>query len=1088
VSRNGFELGTRGRVPFALVGVLLVVSSALFASAIDQPRPTPEPAVDLAVERTTADARAAFRTAVADASVDAAENPVLAPAPNEWGDVIDPDSAFRDALKIRIYLAARERIGSVARSHRGVTANATLPATPTPADLERAMARVRVEPAGPDKTQLRATISNVTVQATSNGRVVGTKQVSFSVIVDTPVLAVHERVEEFQSRLKAGVAKPGLGQKLTARLYAVAWARGYAQYGGAPIDNVVANRHVELVTNGAVLGVQESVFGQSDPDGRRALSTATATVGLKDVLSASSIDPGANALFKQQLDAAATPSEGAGLPGLTEGGTDAPPPNETVDVSVGRTADTVFREMVRWRGVNQTIDDVYTAEIRTLGESRRVSGGTPSRPGPPERPVDGWELWDESTETTVLGVSNATRGPGVSQPDGYHRFETYVRTVRLEHETRAIWIHNGTRNTTTNTRTETKRVTVTVVGRHAPSLFAPDRPIETVHERPGPLGGTNLADVPERVKREVVDGAGGPDGLAKRAALGSLNESDRTVEGEWSDAVFKWIYPGFIELRKTVGNTSVSLSRGKIGTHQVNPPAELADKLRERRAALVDAPETYHGVPGKARAAVRGAYLHLVIRQLERQAENRQQRANALSDALKDAGAPSLSKLQTSYDARRASERGTDTGIGTAGTLDMHVDGAPPYLSLTKVEEGDVASVEGEEAPTYPLTARNVNYFTVPHGDATDAILTALIPGGSSQKQRLDTAARALRAANRTLDHRPNATVEERRDRLRAKVDKSVGRVERDLVRELAWLNVGNDTEERERIVSETLSEWEPLDAQALALANGSVVEPLVAVAERRGTVDGWSTRERDWVRLSLKAQLYESLNEKRGKVSGPAVTAATATIKGAVKDRVEAEAKDAFQKQFNESIDQIPAGLPMAPPLGNWWVTTNVWSVTVRGQYARFAVETPRRTPGAGDASLNYVRDGENATLDVDGDGREEVLGRASKVTFTTRTAVVVVVPPGGTGVGDVDGVAIEESPGWAIPGPVDRTQPWTGEAYVLSADGTPDERCPGAGVGTAPRPRGGGRSASDGPPNGSRSDDGAERPPGAPRSPCGR
>ena len=1056
VSREGFELGTRGRVPFALVGVLLVVSSALFASAIDRPRPTPEPAVDLAVERTTADAGAAFRTAVTEASVEAAENPVLAPAPNEWGDRIDSENAFRDALKIRIYLAARERIGAVARTHRGVRANATLPSTPTPAELERAMARVSIERAGPDDTRLRAKLANVTVRATSNGRVVGTEQVSFSVVVATPVLAVHDRVDEFQTRLKAGVAKPGLGQKLTTRLYAVAWARGYAQYGGAPIDNVVANRHVELVTNGAVLGVQESVFDQSDPDGRRALSTATAEVGLKDLVSATSIDPKANALFEQQLDAMATPSEEGGLPGLTEDGTDAPPPNETVDVSVGRTADEVFRKMVRWGGLNQTIDDVYTAEVRTLGATRRVSGGTPDRPDPPERPANGWELWDESTDTTVLGVSNATRGPGVSRPDGFHRFEASVRTVRLGHERRAIWINNGTRNTTTQTRTETKRVTVSVVGRHAASTFAPDRPIETVHEQPGPLGGTNLADIQSKVQRQMVDSAGGADGLAGRAARGALNESVRTVDGEWSRDVVEWIYPGFVDLRRTVRNTSVSLSRGKVGTHQVNPPAKLADRLRERRAALVDAPDTYDGVPGKARAAVRGVYLHRVIERLERQADQREQRENALANALDDAGAPSLSKLQSSYDARRASERASDPGSGTTGTLDVHVDGAPPYLSLTKVEEGDVASVEGDEAPTYPLTARNVNYFTVPHGDATDAILTALIPGGSSQKQRLDTAARTLRAANRTLAHRPNATVEERRDRLRAKVDKSVGRVERDLVLELARLEIGNDTDERERIVSKALSEWATLDTRALALANGSAVEPLVDVAEQRATADGWSARERDWVRLSLKAQLYESLNEKRGKVPGPAVTAATAQIKGAVKDRVEAEAKDAFQQQFNESIDQIPAGLPMAPPLGNWWVTTNVWSVTVRGQYARFAVETPRRTPGAGDASLNYVRDGGNATLDIDGDGQDEVLGRASKVRFTTRTAVVVVVPPGGTGVGDIDGVAIEESPGWTIPGPIERTRPWTGEEYVLSVDGTPDERCPGEEYARAVQPVG--------------------------------
>lgn len=223
------------------------------------------------------------------------------------------------------------------------------------------------------------------------------------------------------------------------------------------------------------------------------------------------------------------------------------------------------------------------------------------------------------------------------------------------------------------------------------------------------------------------------------------------------------------------------------------------------------------------------------------------------------------------------------------------------------------------------------------------------------------------------------------------------------------------------------------------------MVDPIVAAAEERTTDDGWTTRERDRVRLRLRTALYDSLEAERGKVSGPAVTAAMSHVKDAVAKRVKSEVSDTLEKQFNESVSEIPAGIPLVPPLGNWVATMNVWSVTVRGQYARFAVETPRRTPGAGDASLNYVRNGSNATLDIDEDGEAEVLGRASRVTFTTRTAVMVVVPAGGMGVGDIDGVAIEESKGWAIPGPVDRERPWTGEKYPLSINGSSDD-CDGA------------------------------------------
>ncbi|WP_152436550.1 DUF7286 family protein [Halosimplex carlsbadense] len=1042
MSRNGFEVGTRGRVPFALVGVLLVVSSALFASAVDRPQPTPEPAVDLAVERTTADARAAVRTAVAEAGVAAASDPVLAPANNRWGELLDPDTAFRDALKIRIYLAARERLRTVARTHRGVRANASLAPTPTPEALRAAMDRVSVERAGPDGTELRVWLSNVTVEATRNGHAVGTERRSFSVVVPTPVLAVHERVETYQERLKRGVSKPGLGQRLTVRLYAVAWARGYAQYGGAPVENVVANRHVELTTNGAVLDEQRSVFGASDPDGRDALGTAIARVGLQEVVAAHGPSKDSTSkLLQQGIRTAGGPTESAGVPGLATGGTDAPPPNETVTVSVGLSADRAFREFVREGEINGTIDSVYGADVRTLAATERAAGGRPDRPGPPAG--DDWQFRAESTDTDVAGVSNATGGPTVSDLSGYHRLETYDRTVRLRHERRAVWYHNGSFNSTTRTTTETKRVRVAVVGRHAPSPHAPDRPIPSVHERGGRFGGPNLADVPPRV-RDAVGLAGGPDALAGRAARGSLSETPTRIDGEWPGEVSRWVSRDLIRLRQTLREASVSVARGRMGTYEATPAAKLAAKLRDRRADLVDAPATYDSVAAKARAAVRGRYLSSVIDRVEQRADRRADRESAFASAIGTVGGPSLSRLRSSYDARRADERdaGPGGGGGASGTgpsgdgpaLDYSVDGAPPYLTLATVTPGQVAAVENE---TNPLTARNVNYFSLPYADATDVALSALLPGGTSRERRLSTAARALRAANRTLAYRPNATVRERRDRLRVKLNDTVEAVEADLATELESAGVGNLSTDHEAVVEAGLDRWRSLDARALAMANGSVVEPIVAAAARRTDGD-WTTRRRDRVRVQLRTGLYDALEAKRGKVSGPAVTTLTAGLKDVVGQAVESKVSEVAAERLNESVTEIPAGLPLAPPLGNWAVTTNVWSVTVRGQYARFAVEVPRRTPAVGDASLQYVRDGGNATLDLDGDGRGEVLGRSSKVKFTTRTAVTVVVPAGGTGVGDIDGNSIEQSKGWPKPGPDPRKRPWTGETYPLSINGT--------------------------------------------------
>jgi len=111
------------------------------------------------------------------------------------------------------------------------------------------------------------------------------------------------------------------------------------------------------------------------------------------------------------------------------------------------------------------------------------------------------------------------------------------------------------------------------------------------------------------------------------------------------------------------------------------------------------------------------------------------------------------------------------------------------------------------------------------------------------------------------------------------------------------------------------------------------------------------------------------------------------------------------------EAIGETPAGLPVTPVPGYWYATTNVWTVSVRGAYARFALRTRRGVPGE---RLRYVRDGSTVTLDVTGDGDHEVLGRDERVAFETNTTVVVAVPPGG-GVGD--GEADERSPGWPRP-----------------------------------------------------------------------
>ena len=112
-----------------------------------------------------------------------------------------------------------------------------------------------------------------------------------------------------------------------------------------------------------------------------------------------------------------------------------------------------------------------------------------------------------------------------------------------------------------------------------------------------------------------------------------------------------------------------------------------------------------------------------------------------------------------------------------------------------------------------------------------------------------------------------------------------------------------------------------------------------------------------------------------------------------------------------------LPAGLPVAPIPGSWYLTVNVWVVDVRGAYHRVAVNSVAASPSFGPDALSYVREAGPVSVDVDGDGSREGLGRVEPVAFSVRTVIVVAVPAGPRGVGDTGGDADERSPGW--PGP---------------------------------------------------------------------
>jgi hypothetical protein len=226
------------------------------------------------------------------------------------------------------------------------------------------------------------------------------------------------------------------------------------------------------------------------------------------------------------------------------------------------------------------------------------------------------------------------------------------------------------------------------------------------------------------------------------------------------------------------------------------------------------------------------------------------------------------------------------------------------------------------------------------------------------------------------------------------------------------------------RAVAEAFERWDSTHARALAVANGTM-----SGAVRRAVGDGIGDFEaRD--RRALAARL--ALNGSRSEATvARAAVAATANRTRAlgeeflstVAERGLERVGTAAGRRLGRSLATVPAGLPVAPVPGYWAATVNAWRVTVRGQYQRFTVSATAGSPHPA-PTVRYRRTAETVAFDVNGDGEPETLGRNEPVSFAVTTSVVVAVPPGKSGVGDVDGTADERSPGWPDPGPTAQRQ----------------------------------------------------------------
>ena len=1009
VKRNAVSVASdrRGRVPFSVIGVLLLVSSlALAPTLLSDPAPS-ETAVERAMTEMGAASQTAVRDSVATAGHQAAADPVVEPADTDVGNALNDSQPFRDALRLRVYLQVRDRLDRLSARSDGVEATASLPAVNTTSDYERAIDRVALEEAGENDTAVEATVENITLSAHRGDRLLTRRNVSHTVVVSTPVLMLHEQMQTYETRLNNSLTKPGLSQRLTARLYPIAWARGYAQYGGVPIANVIANRHVSLATNGALLGVQRSVFGRSDSEGRQALTEATAVVGIEDVITGSNDTALASKVLDRGSYQPATQNISTG-----GGGSDTPKPNESMRVGINGTADTAFYTVAAPSALNETAKSVYSADVRVATERDHLSGGRPDRPDPPG---SNWSFHRETTTSTATVVENVSGEPTV--PSGWHTLERFGRTVEVTHKRTVYWTKKRSpQQSTTATETETVRVRAALIGRHSNESLAPSRGISNVHNSSGsPLDGENMAGIESSGETELL-GDSGHDGIAKRIARETFEQETVTVTGERPESLYTWLYNDLRELRKEVREINTTVERESVGSFETNPARQLSQRLEQRREKLVSVPETYDSVAHRARIAARIEFIDTVNDRLTNDTQQLSDVQSNVSSELGDQTDGSLTALRRGLTARKTKvPRSSPVPTGPAGPVRTRVDAQPQYLTLGSVDESDFPAVNGSETP---LVARNVNVFSVPYGNAVNVVLNGAT--GSSNRVGLGTAAKTLAAANETEPSETNATLTDQRAALQGSVATANENVESALSDRVA-AETDADSDESGDIVDAGLTQWETTAARGMALANASAAGTIATEAAEEQNL---STVEEDWLRIRLKRETTTTLATADAKLEPSVVNETASTVRSIARQEIQSALTDKAKQGVKDVAERrlgtraLPAGLPLAPPLTAWYATMNIWWVTVKGEYGRFAVEASHGTPVAPGGTTTYAREDEQVTFDVDGDGESETVGSNTRLSFTVDTGVVVVVPPQPRGVGDKDGNSVETSSGWPNPG----------------------------------------------------------------------
>lgn len=824
---------------------------------------------------------------------------------------------------------------------------------------------------------------------------------------------------------------------LTAASFAYTWARGYTQYAiGTPL-NIVDNSQLELITNGAVLMEQGFEYNSVDPLGLAELAYKCA-------------------------GNAARPSEVNNYDVVNNSKDELPQnetrPPETYSFNIYEIVDRAYNN-VSFGGYSQcTFEGAYT--VKMYVDIRRDRDYYPrvnttctleeSAVTEPVPPASG--EWRLLTRTFRVCKDNR-EGKGYSD----RLTVTYVipeySVLRYfgagKYKTSSSEIGDpvlaGSSNDVASPYSGYSYEKDLSFGR---KVFVDDNLVNVVgcYEDSFDLYGE-----PGYFERALADIIGDRDGWQARIPAAFGDKSRELVCGPcnrhpvWAEIEADY---ELSDLRKTIKKEMVvnidPVSSGGSPAAMAQAAYQKLDGMyRSRYDGYLDR-QSYFSEPDiggrpmyrscgtKAIFRIREAFLEDIRRQLADAAGNCRDLINETIDRRMDGTGQNSSDLTGNAESAKSylSNR-FYIPFGLAMTLNSSADFACGYpwteevtMAIDQSPSFLDTGLHTDEETGYTvrtLRLRNICLFS-PAADfpwtdeMADQLSQPLIEGINSVAENAD------RVTNQTIIAESDRLIEEVSSGIREELKREITAV------------LGEDTSVEETVPQPSVERavehaWERRgnDSKAIVrdLSNGTLVREIA------GEIVGDSTTAvREKARKYAEGYVDEyteyfarRVEEKIAEAEHKAITQVTSRLKEKIQVTIRDFAREAGQEiarkgadaALEKALGKIPSGLPLLPPYG-WWATMNVWYIEVQGVIPVFTVYDadvePLPDPVFGSAAISYTRRHQVIT---DSDGG--IIGCNEPLKFTAKTSTFILVPTGMQGVGDKAGGWDEKSQGFDEP-----------------------------------------------------------------------